>query len=151
MNKPELQFAGVELYFVDLRRAKEFYREVLGIEIEEDDPAHHEVPAWRPFPLPGKKGGGKLSVARQGGPLLRSPRPGTVHRENWSRTDSSGWATGGSSPVFCTIRRAITSCSYRNRALSPQEPAFATFYFRYASFQKRSKLSGTPGPNGRLS
>lgn len=41
MNKPELQFAGVELYFVDLRRAKEFYREVLGLEIEEDDPAHH--------------------------------------------------------------------------------------------------------------
>ncbi|HEU5403976.1 MAG TPA: VOC family protein [Terriglobales bacterium] len=36
-----LQFAGVELYFEDLKRAKEFYGDFLGLEIEEDDPSHH--------------------------------------------------------------------------------------------------------------
>lgn len=35
------RFAGVELYFDDLQRAKEFYRDLLGLEMEEDDPAHH--------------------------------------------------------------------------------------------------------------
>ncbi len=37
----KLRFAGVELYFEDLQRAKEFYRDLLGLEMEEDDPAHH--------------------------------------------------------------------------------------------------------------
>lgn len=41
MPKHALTFAGVELYFEDLKRAKEFYRDFLGLEIEEDDPAHH--------------------------------------------------------------------------------------------------------------
>ncbi len=41
MSKGALTFAGVELYFEDLERAKEFYRDFLGLEIEEDDPAHH--------------------------------------------------------------------------------------------------------------
>ncbi len=36
-----LRFAGVELYFEDLQRAKNFYRDLLGLELEEDDPAHH--------------------------------------------------------------------------------------------------------------
>ncbi len=36
-----LAFAGVELYFQDLPRAKEFYKDVLGLDLEEDDPTHH--------------------------------------------------------------------------------------------------------------
>ena len=36
-----LHFAGVELYFEDLSRARAFYRDLLGLEIEEDDPSHH--------------------------------------------------------------------------------------------------------------
>jgi predicted enzyme related to lactoylglutathione lyase len=41
MPDEKLQFAGVELYFEDLKRAKEFYRDFLGLELEEDDPSHH--------------------------------------------------------------------------------------------------------------
>lgn len=43
-----LRFAGVELYFDDLQRAKEFYRDLLGLEIEEDDPEHHVKFRLRP-------------------------------------------------------------------------------------------------------
>jgi predicted enzyme related to lactoylglutathione lyase len=36
-----LQFAGVELYFDDLERAKKFYCGLLRLELEEEDPQHH--------------------------------------------------------------------------------------------------------------
>jgi predicted enzyme related to lactoylglutathione lyase len=36
-----LHFAGVELYFDDLERAKEFYCGLLHLELEEEDPQHH--------------------------------------------------------------------------------------------------------------
>jgi|SRR6185369_11170130 len=36
-----LQFAGVELYFDDLERAKKFYCDLLRLELEEEDPKHH--------------------------------------------------------------------------------------------------------------
>jgi len=41
MAKGALAFAGVELYFENLKRAKEFYSDFLGLKIEEDDPTHH--------------------------------------------------------------------------------------------------------------
>jgi Predicted enzyme related to lactoylglutathione lyase len=36
-----LQFAGVELYFDDLGRAKKFYCDLLRLELDEEDPQHH--------------------------------------------------------------------------------------------------------------
>jgi len=36
MSKPELKFAGVELYFEHLRDARRFYRETLGLPISEE-------------------------------------------------------------------------------------------------------------------
>ncbi len=35
------KLAGVELYFNDLEAAKNFYRDVLGLALDEDDPNHH--------------------------------------------------------------------------------------------------------------
>ncbi len=37
----KLTFAGVELYFEDLPRARQFYREVLGLEISDESEGHH--------------------------------------------------------------------------------------------------------------
>jgi catechol-2,3-dioxygenase len=36
-----IRFAGVELYFDDLAKARQFYVEVLGLAVAEDDPEHH--------------------------------------------------------------------------------------------------------------
>jgi predicted enzyme related to lactoylglutathione lyase len=35
------RLAGVELYFNDLEAAKTFYRDVMGLALDEDDPHHH--------------------------------------------------------------------------------------------------------------
>ena len=35
------RLAGVELYFNDLEAAKRFYRDVVGLALDEDDPPHH--------------------------------------------------------------------------------------------------------------
>lgn len=37
----DARLAGVELYFENLESAKMFYAQVLGLRLEEDDPAHH--------------------------------------------------------------------------------------------------------------
>lgn len=39
--KPEARFVGVELYFDDLDRAKNFYVETLGLAISEEESGHH--------------------------------------------------------------------------------------------------------------
>ena len=39
--KNSLKFAGVELYFDDLARARDFYRDTLGLHLSEDQPDHH--------------------------------------------------------------------------------------------------------------
>lgn len=36
-----MRLTGVELYSADLARSREFYRDVLGLTMSEDDPAHH--------------------------------------------------------------------------------------------------------------
>lgn len=41
MQKARLQFAGVELYFEDLPRAKKFYAETLGLELSHEQLGHH--------------------------------------------------------------------------------------------------------------
>lgn len=41
MNDISAQFVGVEIYFDDLERAKNFYVETLGLRISEDQPGHH--------------------------------------------------------------------------------------------------------------
>jgi len=41
MQKPRLQFAGVELYFEDLPRAMKFYAETLGLELSHKRLGHH--------------------------------------------------------------------------------------------------------------
>lgn len=41
MQKARLQFAGVELYFEDLPRAKKFYAETLGLELSHERLGHH--------------------------------------------------------------------------------------------------------------
>lgn len=38
---PVLKFVGVELYFEDLPRARQFYAETIGLPIAEDQPGHH--------------------------------------------------------------------------------------------------------------
>ena len=35
------RFAGVELYFDDLGKAREFYVKVLGLAVSDEDPQHH--------------------------------------------------------------------------------------------------------------
>jgi predicted enzyme related to lactoylglutathione lyase len=35
------RFAGVELYFHDLDRARSFYREVLGLDLADEEPGHY--------------------------------------------------------------------------------------------------------------
>jgi predicted enzyme related to lactoylglutathione lyase len=41
MEKPGMRFVGVELYFEDLDRARNFYVERLGLSISEEEPGHH--------------------------------------------------------------------------------------------------------------
>ena len=41
MDGSPLHFAGVELYFYDLDRARTFYREVLGLEVADEEPGHY--------------------------------------------------------------------------------------------------------------
>ncbi|MEI9974204.1 MAG: VOC family protein [Ignavibacteriota bacterium] len=41
MSGSPLRFAGVELYFHDLDRARNFYREVLGLEVADEEPEHY--------------------------------------------------------------------------------------------------------------
>ena len=41
MPKPELTFAGVELYFEHLPEAKRFYAELLGLQISDEQGGHH--------------------------------------------------------------------------------------------------------------
>jgi catechol 2,3-dioxygenase-like lactoylglutathione lyase family enzyme len=41
MPDPRARLAGVELYFVDLPAATEFYTHVLGLKVTESEPAHH--------------------------------------------------------------------------------------------------------------
>ena len=41
MPRSEPKFAGVELYFEDLTRAKKFYTEVLGLRVAEERRGHH--------------------------------------------------------------------------------------------------------------
>jgi predicted enzyme related to lactoylglutathione lyase len=36
------RFAGVELYFENLERAKQFYVETLGLGVSDEQPGHHE-------------------------------------------------------------------------------------------------------------
>ena len=36
-----MRFAGVELYFYDLERARSFYREVLGLTVADEEPEHY--------------------------------------------------------------------------------------------------------------
>jgi predicted enzyme related to lactoylglutathione lyase len=36
-----MRFAGVELYFEDLPRARSFYKEVLGLELSDETPGHY--------------------------------------------------------------------------------------------------------------
>lgn len=35
------RFVGVELYFEDLERAKQFYVETLGLQVSDEEPGHH--------------------------------------------------------------------------------------------------------------
>jgi predicted enzyme related to lactoylglutathione lyase len=35
------RFAGVELYFHDLDRARSFYREILGLDLADEEPGHY--------------------------------------------------------------------------------------------------------------
>ena len=41
MKGMQARFVGVELYFENLDRAKEFYAETLGLEISEEHAGHH--------------------------------------------------------------------------------------------------------------
>ena len=41
MPKIDARFAGVELYFDDLERAKSFYRDILGLTIANEQAGHH--------------------------------------------------------------------------------------------------------------
>jgi catechol 2,3-dioxygenase-like lactoylglutathione lyase family enzyme len=41
MPKAQIRLAGVELYFDDLRKAKRFYRDVLGLPLSGETPGHH--------------------------------------------------------------------------------------------------------------
>jgi predicted enzyme related to lactoylglutathione lyase len=41
MKESRLRFSGVELYFDDLERAKEFYQELLGMEVADEERGHH--------------------------------------------------------------------------------------------------------------
>ncbi len=41
MSEIQLQFAGVELYFEDLERARRFYVETLGLEVSDEQAGHH--------------------------------------------------------------------------------------------------------------
>jgi predicted enzyme related to lactoylglutathione lyase len=41
MQKPGPRFVGVELYFQDLDRARNFYVETLGLPISAEQPGHH--------------------------------------------------------------------------------------------------------------
>jgi catechol-2,3-dioxygenase len=51
------RFAGVELYFENLERAKQFYVETLGLGVSDEQPGHHEK-----F----NSGGGFVALTRKG-------------------------------------------------------------------------------------
>ena len=41
MHRIKLRFVGVELYFDNLEKAKEFYRQTLGLDISDGQVGHH--------------------------------------------------------------------------------------------------------------
>jgi predicted enzyme related to lactoylglutathione lyase len=41
MSDTALRFVGVELYFDQLERAREFYAKALGLQVSEEQPGHH--------------------------------------------------------------------------------------------------------------
>ncbi|HZQ51920.1 MAG TPA: hypothetical protein VFB14_06970 [Bryobacteraceae bacterium] len=41
MSKPLLSFAGVELYFEELDRAREFHQKILGLEVTGEEQGHY--------------------------------------------------------------------------------------------------------------
>ena len=41
MNEPTLRFAGVELYFENLAAAREFYADLLGLPVADEDPGRY--------------------------------------------------------------------------------------------------------------
>lgn len=41
MERNQAQFVGVELYFENLERAKKFYTETMGLEVSDEQSAHH--------------------------------------------------------------------------------------------------------------
>lgn len=41
MKRLRPRLAGLELYFDDLKRARKFYREVLGLKVHDEQPGHH--------------------------------------------------------------------------------------------------------------
>ena len=41
MSTGKPRIVGFELYFDRLKESKEFYRDVIGLDLTEDDPAHH--------------------------------------------------------------------------------------------------------------
>jgi predicted enzyme related to lactoylglutathione lyase len=41
MEKDGTRFVGVELYFEDLERARNFYAETLGLSLSDEEPGHH--------------------------------------------------------------------------------------------------------------
>ena len=41
MDGIQLRFVGVELYFDNLEKAKDFYRQTLGLNISEEEGGHH--------------------------------------------------------------------------------------------------------------
>ena len=59
MRPVKLRFAGVELYFDDLPRARRFYQEVLGLEISDETTGHY-------VKFDGKSSGSFVCLERKG-------------------------------------------------------------------------------------
>ena len=73
------RLAGVEFYFDDLDRAKEFYTHVLGLPLEEDQPEHHvKVGAGDRFVCLERKGVENYPSADKGVVFLEVPNVGAM-------------------------------------------------------------------------
>ena len=74
MSATQLRFVGVELYFGDLVRAKDFYTKVPRLSVVEEQPSHFaKLDFSSAFVCLERKGWVReLSVPGQGGPILRN-------------------------------------------------------------------------------
>jgi predicted enzyme related to lactoylglutathione lyase len=105
MTNEKPRIVGFELYFERLQVAKEFYRNVLGLSLTEDVPAHHAkfdgLPA---FLCLEKKGAEPYPSADKAVVFVEVADLGAVVRKLGDRILQTGSRTPGAAPTWAVLQ-----------------------------------------------